>query len=129
MNATESMIYQDGTVQVSTSRAIVNGVTYAMANVTSVRMLVEPPSRGFATLMIGFGALLLIIGFSAGSFGTGFTGVIIGGIGVLIYMSQKANYLMLIGSSSGEKNALKSQDHNYIQSIVEAMNHAIIARG
>jgi len=49
--------------------------------------------------------------------------------GAFIVYSQKPEYIVRIGSASGEVNALTSPNVKYIQKIVDALNNAIVSRG
>ena len=115
---------QDG-VSVSNARFIVSGQTYAMSAVTSVKQAVRPPSRG--------GPILLgIVGFLICFIGT--TSAIVVGLFMIICaialgIKQKPEYIVVLNTSSGESQALKSVDRLYVESVVNALNHSIIHRG
>src|SRR5580692_2276917 len=67
--AAEMVLFQDHLVTVTNMRAILPGVTYAMANITSVREFVEP--KPVALVLVGLMALVLgAVCFSA-DVGTG----------------------------------------------------------
>ncbi|EEQ09834.1 hypothetical protein ymoll0001_18190 [Yersinia mollaretii ATCC 43969] len=38
-------------------------------------------------------------------------------------------YIVVLNSSSGEAQALRSYDKNYIQSVINALNESIVFRG
>jgi len=121
---TEQTLYSDTGVLVSTTRLIVNGVTYPLANVSSVRLMTQPPNRTFAVILIIVG----LIAFAFGQSGIVF-GLLCLGLGVLLCFVQKSTYVMLIGSAGGEKSALSSTNASYMTSVVEHINRAIIERG
>ncbi|HOF87608.1 MAG TPA: DUF6232 family protein [Armatimonadota bacterium] len=123
------------------------GKTFATANVTSVStQIVEypqppEPSKKGPIIMIIIGAL---IGLSSlGNFGSNaggaFFGLLIGaGLvfgGIQWYKSLKApererpDYLLMIGSASGELEGMRSKDQALIARVAEAINQAMIARG
>lgn len=118
---TGSPIFADANVHVSSSRVILNNTTYAMSNITSVRALKKSPDRKVAILLIVVGVVLW--------FPSHILGLILLALGVLLLLVLKTNYTVLIGTSSGERNALSSKDGGYITKIVDAINQAIIARG
>jgi hypothetical protein len=127
----ETSIYHDATIHVTNLRAMLQGRTYAMANVTSVSMYTAPgkPIPGYVLAVVG--ALFLFAGFGEGE-GAGcaaFLGVVLLVTGILYAISQKNVYWVRIGSASGETNALSSRDRDYIEKIVAAMNDAIVMRG
>jgi len=120
--ATEQALYTDQNVHVSTSRLIIHGTTYALSNVTSVRMLETPPNRSFAITLIVLGVIFLGIRLYA-------LALIALAVGILLCVVLKATYSLAIGSASGERSAMSSKDRDYIAHVVESINEAIIARG
>lgn len=125
----EEVIYSDNTVSVSTSRIVISGTTYALRNITSVKMTFAPAKTGCAVALIVLGALILVGGLAQGGqtiIGAVFGGAIVGGLGFLWLRSCKADYFVTIASSSGEVRALTSKDKAYVEKIVGAINDAII---
>jgi hypothetical protein len=125
----EQIIYSDNTVSVSTSRIVISGTTYALRNISSVKMTFAPAKTGCAIALIVFGALILIGSLAQGgqSIVAGLIGgAVIGGLGFLWLRSCKADYFVTIASSSGEVRALTSKDKSYVEKIVAAINDAII---
>jgi len=131
MSTPETTYYQEGGITVTNARAVLGAKTYAMANITSVSMGEKPANRapGIVVALIG----LAIAGCSAtaGSDATGgiVFGIIVLGVGIAIAAAVKTQYVVKIGSASGESNALVAKDKEYIQKIVNAVNEAIIKRG
>jgi hypothetical protein len=126
----EEVVYlQNSDVTISNSRAIIQGKTYAMANITSVVKFKEPPNYGCVFMLGIIGAFITLVGISAQyGGGLGF-GLFLLLIAIAIGASLKPTYSVRIGSASGEANALVSPNDAYIQEIVDAMNKAIIKRG
>jgi len=129
--AGEISVYQDTNIQVTNLRAILQGKTYAMANITSVSMYTQPGNSTPGMIVAVLGALLLLVGLADADmrgcalvFGLG---MLVGGIAIAA--SARNIYWVRIGSASGETNALSSRDREYITRIVGAMNEAIILRG
>lgn len=131
----EETLHADGYVSVTTARVIIRGTTYALRNITSVRMVVTPPSprkTGCAIVLLFFGVVLLLgsfVNFSqdviSGIVLLIFAGAVIGGA-ILWMPSLKTVYHVAIASSSGEANALSSKDRAYIERIVNRINVAIV---
>ena len=117
----EKIFYENGDVSVSNSRFIVDGQTYAMSNVTSVKTKLEKAKR--------------IPGILITLFGVGVVGVnsMVGGVmivvGIVVLILAKNKYSVALNTSSGENQALTSTDKNYIEEIVSALNDAIVSRG
>jgi hypothetical protein len=59
----EETIYADNVVTVTGTRIIIWGTTYALRNVTSVKMASTPPWIGGAILLLNFGVLILLAAF------------------------------------------------------------------
>ena len=122
----EKTYYSDATITVTSTRAVLAGKTYAMANITSVAMAEVQPGAGCGCALAGVGSLFML---GLLSYDTAILGVI--GLILLVaglrYKSQKY-YIVRIGSSSGEANALQHPDRTYIQKVVNAVNQAIVER-
>lgn len=129
--AEEVAIYQDANIQITSLRAMLHGKTYAMANVTSVSMYTQLADKTLAIVLAIAGGLWALIGlFSYELRGCSlFFGILMVVIGAAIAASKKDVYWIRIGSASGETNALRSHDHDYIARVVNAMNEAIVRRG
>ena len=145
----ENTFYQDGSVLITNTRAVLGAKTYAMANITSVSMKVIPADYTIS-IVVGLIGLFItacagcvsLFGFagldlnSSSSAGPLVLGVVIGlfgvcgiGAGIALAFLAKPTYAVRIGSASGEGNVLASKDRDYIQKIITAMNEAIIKRG
>lgn len=128
----EQRIYFDNAVAVTTTRVIVGGTTYALRNITSVRMTYTPPKVLGGILLLVFGLLLLFGGFiSIHSESSAPIGVyIIGGamviVGILWMVTAKTSYHVNLSSAAGEIHALTSKDRAYIEKVVVSINNAIV---
>jgi len=122
MTSTGEALLDDPNVHVSTTRAIINGTTYAMANITSVRALERKPSYVGPVICGILGATFLLAH-------VWLLGILLLGGAVLWGYNLKAEYTVLVGTAGGEHAALVSRDLTYVQRILQAINDAIIARG
>lgn len=124
---TEEKTYlNQGNVVVTNTRVVIGGKTYAMTNVTSVSMAKQSSSILPPVIAITVGVIIAAI--VGGTFGNIIAvASIIGGL-VLLF-TRKPNYVVKIGSASGESDALISNDQDYVQKIVNALNQAIVSRG
>lgn len=124
----ERIIYQGASgALVSTTRAILNGVTYPIASISSVRM-VEMGASCWGPALIVIGVIALMIGIGGRSPGPGVFGGIMLAIGIAIVRAKKERAIVL-ATMGGETTALKSIDHATIATIVDALNQAIVERG
>ncbi|MGD0682157.1 MAG: DUF6232 family protein [Terracidiphilus sp.] len=128
--AAEQVLLDESGVLVSNSRYISDGQTYAMRNVTSVKMGEEPPSRQGPLIAMAIGAVIAIIGFNSND---GVIPAIIGlGIfllGLLVLLKSKSTYFVVLHSASGEQKTKGIKDRAQIEKIVAALNHSIVLRG
>jgi len=117
----EKVVFENDSVKVTNARFVVDGQTYAMNGVTSVRRFEKSPAR----------ALPIIVGLIglASTGGSVIVGLLILAAAAGIWVSQKTEFSVLLSSSSGEARALSSKDASYIDQVVEALNTAIIQRG
>ena len=132
----EPIIYQDRNVTVTTSRVTFADKTYALANITSVGTGKTTASQLLAWTLIllgGGSALLFAIMWqtmpsnTTCAVGSGICFV----VGLLLYRSQskKVTYTVVLGSSSGETQAMSSPNASYIQQVAQAIRDAIVQRG
>ncbi|MBK1894867.1 DUF6232 family protein [Chryseobacterium paridis] len=119
----ETTFYQDNSVLVTQSRYITESKTYAMRNISSVHIFEIEKNRIGPVLIIVFGIPFL---FSRDVF---WIGLILIAVGVLRLFSIKNEYSVRISTNAGEANSLVSKNREYIQTIVNALNEAIIHRG
>lgn len=129
--ADEITVYQDPNIHVTNLRAILQGKTYAMANVTSVSMFTQFANKAPGVVLAVLGGLILLGALPNTEMRGCFSifGLLMLAIGIAVAWAAKNVYWVRIGSASGETNALSSRDHAYITRIVNAMNEAIVRRG
>ena len=135
--AEEKVILSDGPVKISNLRAIINSKTYAMSNITSVKVITKEPSTGFPTILLIAGILFTVLALAPAYTGhfsnTPWTLVLfsiaIGVVGFAALKSAKPSYIIQIGSSSGETDAMITPDQAQAKKIGDALNTAIVARG
>ena len=107
-NPQEETHNSDAYVSVTTTRVMIRGTTYALRNITSVRMAFTPPKTGCVIILLVFGILALVVAFVGLSqdIGSGIVGIIIAGAiigGAILWLrSLKTDYHVAISSASGE---------------------------
>jgi hypothetical protein len=113
-------------VTVTSSRFVTPGKMYTMGGITSVQMLEDAPRRGSMVVLGSFAAL---VGFAllprAGSVLAWLAAFVF----FLMAAALKATYHIVLRSSSGETQALSSQDRAWIAEVVEALTAAVVHRG
>jgi hypothetical protein len=127
--ADETSYYSDQSgVRVTDKRVIIANTTYAMANITSVSTTIEHPSKAGPVLFIVIGVFMLLGGLTNSSMGVAFFGVIFGALGYFWNRGIKPIWHLRIASASGETTPLHSVNQQWIASIAQAINEAIIHR-
>lgn len=96
-----------------------------MNGVTSIKSRIVPANRtlGIVLLIVG---ILMVVGASGGG---KVLGLLVAGLGGYLLSRAKATHIVLLHSSSGEAQALSAQDEPYIQSVINALNEALVHRG
>lgn len=128
MSVPETIYFQDGNVVITSTRAWVQGKTFAMANITSVSLYEQSPNQLPWAIAAMFGVAVVACGFDGINIRT-VLGILIFLAAIGMSFTVKPQYIVKIGSASGEANGISSPDRGYIQKIVNAMNEAIVKRG
>ena len=117
----EQTLFEHADVKVTNARFMTGGQTYAMSNVTSVKAFEQKPKRIGPILLILIGVAVMFASFIAGL-------IIVIIAGLLLYY-QKTMYHVMLSTSGEETSALKTDQKDYIQNVVAALNEAIVNRG
>lgn len=118
---TEETLFEQESVKITNARFIVDGQTYAIRNLTSIKPVTEQPSR--------FTPILLIVVGLALTFVTPFIGLPVLLIAVYFLASQRMMHHIFLCTSAGEQKAFTTQSVSFFDDIVEALNNAIARRG
>jgi ABC-type uncharacterized transport system permease subunit len=118
-------------VRVTNTRLIVGNTTFAMASITSVSRMVEEPNRAGPIVTGLVGLVVLVIGAAQTPTSVGVIafGVVVIAAAVAWWILQKTLYGVRVASSSGESRFISSNDGKRVDSIVQAVNDAVISRG
>lgn len=117
----ETTFFEYEGVRVTNTRFIVDGQTFAMNNITSVKPLEQNPNRLLPGLLIIIGVLPAING--------AYGGLVLSLIGGAWWIMQKTVYHVMLHTAGGETSALKTFQKEYLQRVVTALNNAIVHRG
>ena len=120
----EKSFFNEGGGSVTNARFIAQGQTYAMSGITSVKSFRQDPSRKGPIILGIVGLLIMTGGGSAIIVGLLF----IAGAAAWWFLPQP-EFSVLLSSASGEVKALASKDGQFITSVVNALNDAIVHRG
>ena len=128
--ATEPSFYSDERgVRITPTRAIFGSTTFAMANITSVASKTDSAKRTPGIIIAVLGLIILAACTSFESTEGVIVGAVVLGLGILIATIVKPTYYVKITSASGEAKPISSKDKQHIDSIVTALNEALIRRG
>jgi hypothetical protein len=128
----ERTYYQDERAHVTFKRAIIDGESYDIADMTAVRMQIEQPDILRPVLILSFGFLLVIVGLltDLGTFSVVLIGlgVISAAAGTLVILLSKVRYVVVIDGAEGEVQALTSRDKAVVSPIVDAIGEILIVQ-
>lgn len=107
-------------VKVTPARVIINGTTYAVANITSIAAVRDTAMRSKGILVIVLGAILLL----AKLYILAVPALVIGG--VMAWLGKSA--VLVLTTGAAERRALRSRDEAMVVSVASAINLAIMKR-
>jgi DNA-directed RNA polymerase subunit RPC12/RpoP len=130
--------FDRGGVLVTRSRFVVGSQFFAVANISSARVIYIPPDRTAPCLAI-LGALVLFVvggGFASVEEGSKALGYVLlsGAFGALtlaiVWLTRlRASYGLLVTAAGGERSAITHHDNFFLGEVLSALNAAIIAQG
>lgn len=127
--ASEKTFLEEGGAFVTNTRVIIHGQTYAMANITSVKMMHEPANLSTGnTLLVGTIIAFCIALMTHGALSI-LTTLGAGGLMIYAYRSAKPTYYVILGTAGGEARALSSQDKMFVGRVSAALSQAMVHRG
>jgi uncharacterized membrane protein len=134
--AEERSFLNDRGVYVSNTRVVIQGTTYATANITSVRKHMVPAKNGCALVMVIFGALGALGGLAPALAGSGderwlplVLSAILLTLGIVWLRSVRPTYHVMLATAGGERQGLTSQDEGVVDRVTAAIADAIVHRG
>lgn len=126
----EQVFFDEAGVLVTTTRVVIAGQTFALANVTSVRVTPDMShAANVAGVVMGAGAIL---GAATAYLTSALPGVMVfcilaGSAGLVGRLFAKR--MVTIASAGSEFKALSSSDGPFIDRVARAISDAIVARG
>ncbi|MBA4191976.1 MAG: hypothetical protein C0467_28690 [Planctomycetaceae bacterium] len=129
MAIAETTYFKSERCLVTSTRVVLDGVTYPMANITSVRKHKLEINRTAPLCMGAIGALMTFAAFDTGRYGLAVLGVPLAALAVFIWRSQKPKYVVVLGTAGQDTDTMGSVDGQEIAAIVDAITKAIIGRG
>lgn len=127
--ANETVYLQEAGVTVTNARFVTADQTFAMRNVSAVKLTVQP-ARRMGGLIVG--SILVLLGLPALVAGVWALGLVLaplGGLLVWLALRKQDGYAVVVTTNGGDAQALQHTDRGLIERVVAAINQAIIARG
>lgn len=132
-DASEITILKEGNVKITNVRAVIGTKSYAISNMTSVRMHVNEPKMFlpvFFTVNMGICSVLIGISNMEAYAQCLQTGLYASITGILLFLiSRKTKYSVHITGTAGELRILEANDKDYVERIVHSMHQAINLQG
>jgi hypothetical protein len=124
----EQRFYEDQNILVTNSRLVKGNETFAMSGITSVMSFPEVPSKKGPIILGVVGGLIFLASLQS-SWVAALFGAMLIGLCIWWFRSIKNIYHVRLVTASGQRDAMSSQNGQYIATIVGAINQAIIHRG
>lgn len=119
----EQIFFENGNITINQEQFIVENQTFEMASITSLKIETSPPSKRLSGNIAIVGALC----FSLTEFFF-IIGLLLLGVAFFLWKKAKPHYSIILNTRAGEKQALVSDDKEYIDQVVSALNQALISR-
>jgi hypothetical protein len=122
----EHIYYESTRVRVTSKRVMIGSTTYALGNITSVRVEKQPGSKASAIVagMVGLAGLLWaftdtsrVLCFLLGPAALA--------AAAILWYKNKDMFVLKIRSAAGEKAALSHEDREPVQEVADAINEAM----
>ena len=128
-NITEKTMLRVGTVRITNLRAIFGTKSYQLSNITSASVQAREPNLFlpvFFAIILGFCSALVAIS-DLGEYSQCLQVGLYSGIAGILFLllSRKAKYRVQIKNPVSELIVLETDDRNYAEKVVTALNNAI----
>lgn len=121
----EQVFFEQDSVSVTSARFVVNGTTYPISAITSVRA-VRSKNVPFLAIVLIIGGFGILLGGEPSLLIFGVAGI---ALGIFWLVTKKEVYSVVLLTSSGEAQVLQSKDRRYVHAVVDALNNSIVQRG
>jgi hypothetical protein len=125
----------EGGILVTKTRFAVGAQTFALANISSVRGVENPPGRGLPILVLLFGTIFFLGAIPSFAEEVLFAlaplaiGLLLMGLAIYWMLKQKPTFSVVLTAAGGEVTAYTSRDGAFILRVIQAITDAIVARG
>lgn len=123
-SSSEAALFAEGNTLVSATRVVIGATTYPLANVSSVALRASAPrGRYFVALLVGIAALIAL------STQAWIVCAILTVALITLVATARSQYSLVIGTSGGDRTALRGGKLADVRRVESAINTAIISRG
>jgi|WetSurMetagenome_2_1015567.scaffolds.fasta_scaffold81547_2 hypothetical protein len=127
----EKKFYEKDGILITSSRCVLRGKTYPIANISSVSgVKLKPQRKSQYYLLILYLFIALIIGGVSQNSLVMITAFLIAiGLGIWGIMLKRVKYAVRINTAGQDTDGLVHQDETKIDEVINAINEAIVSRG
>ena len=139
----DGIIYTDGRdVTVTPFQFIIGKHEYLLEGITKIRFLTMKPNRATGILLVVLGIVLVIVGamqlitpilvnvnmnqISTMNAVALYGGIVIALIGIILLIRMHDRYAVRITTAEGDKDAIVSENRDYVQQIISALQEAMM---
>jgi tellurite resistance protein TehA-like permease len=122
----DDQIMSDSNVTITTTLAIVNGVSYPVNTISAISVKENTPSNGWILWAVGIGiASLIALGNQAVVAGLVGFGI----VALIFFLRPKVSYSLMVRSAGADTSILTGKDSAYLGSVKAAIEEAVRRRG
>ena len=122
----EKVFFEYGDVKVTNTRFINGANTYTMAGITSIKLREKKPSMTDVVICVFF--VLVFFYQALGNYKYLFLAAPLAVLAYYLYINKKSLYFIILATSGGETEGLVSDQLEYTEQVVNALNEAVIFR-
>lgn len=122
----EHTLFEHQNVRITNQRALFEGKSIPLDSITSVTLARTPARRSVGYALLAAGCLILLGGAWQVREPLMMGGAILTGAGLLLALLPRDRFHLLLGSSSGEGEALTSTQRTLMEGVTRALHNAIL---
>ena len=125
----EPTLLNEGSVQVTRQRLVVQDRTYLLRDITAVQIGTLPLPRVLVTLGLLLGVAAGTWGQATGSLWLVFVGLALLGLVGVIWWRRQHTYTLVLGTPTGEQPVLTSRNRQFIDRVAQVIDGVLVGRG
>ena len=124
----EPTLLNEGSIQVTRRRVIVDGKTYDVGDITTVSIGNAPLPRVLLWGTVVLGALALMLSSANGNLACLGVGIVLLGIAGYAWWRGNRTYTLLLGTPQGEKRVLTSNNRQFVDRVAQTIDALLVER-